>query len=59
MEARLIVVIVPVGRGNWKRVELSIASPADLFPAVREGMVSAGDLWQMAGRWWRVVEVRT
>ncbi len=54
----MTIVIVPRGRGNWKRVELSIAQPADLFPAVRDQQVRVGDEWHVAGRLWRIVEVR-
>lgn len=53
----MTVVIVPRGRGNWKRVTLQVPAPADLFPAVRDGLVKVGAEWFIADRWWRVVEV--
>jgi len=52
------IVLVPAGRGNWRKVTLGIPMPADLFPSVRDGMVCAGDRWFIADRWWRVLEVR-
>jgi hypothetical protein len=48
----------PLGRGNWRKLVLEIAVPADLFPAVRERQVQARERWFMAGRWWRILEVR-
>lgn len=56
----MTLVLVPVGRGNWRRLELSISRPADLFPSLRdgEGVVAIGDRWHVAGRIWRIVEVR-
>jgi hypothetical protein len=55
----MTVVIVPVGRGNWRRVALQIPASADLFPTVRDRVLHAGERWFLADRWWRVVEVRT
>jgi len=54
------VVLVPVGRGNWRALVLEVGGPAatDLFPAIREGQVKVGDRWTIAGREWRIVEVR-
>lgn len=52
------LVLVPAGRGKWRRVTLDIASPADLFPSVRDHVPTPGERWFMAGRWWRLVEVR-
>jgi hypothetical protein len=54
----LTIIISPVGRGRWRRVTLSIPQPADLFPAVRDGIVHVGMRWLIADRWWRVVEVQ-
>jgi hypothetical protein len=53
------VVLVPAGRGRWKRVTLGVSATSDLFPALRDGLVKAGDRWFIADRWWRVIEVRT
>lgn len=53
-----MLVLVPAGRGNWKKVEIVIDAPADLFPHVRDGQVRAGDRWFIADRWWRIREVR-
>lgn len=52
----MIVVIAPVGRGNWKREAVVIQTP-DLMLEVRQTEVRVGDRWFVAGRWWRVVEV--
>jgi hypothetical protein len=53
----VILVLVPVGRGNWKRMHMVIQSPAQLFPQIREQQVLPKERWFMAGRWWRIVEV--
>lgn len=53
----MTVVMVPRGRGNWKRVTLQIDSPADLFPSMREAVVLPGTEWFIADRWWRLLEV--
>jgi hypothetical protein len=51
-------VIVPVGRGNWNRLEVQMAVPIDLFPTVRGRVLRVGSRWFLFDRWWRVVEVR-
>jgi hypothetical protein len=53
----VIVVVVPQGRGNWKRQAVVVQTP-DLLLEVRQQEVRAGDPWFMAGRWWWVVEVQ-
>jgi hypothetical protein len=52
----VIVFIVPVGRGNWKREAVVIQTP-DLMLEVRQQEVRINERWFVAGRWWRVVEV--
>jgi hypothetical protein len=53
------LVLVPAGRGRWRKLVLEIPAPADLFPSVRDRQVRAGERWFMAGRWWWIREVRT
>jgi hypothetical protein len=54
----MTLVLVPAGRGRWRRVTLGIPVPADLFPSLRDRQVRVGDRWFMADRWWRVIEVQ-
>ena len=54
----MIIVLSPVGRGNWKRLTLVAHTPAQLFPEIRENRLDVGERWFMAGRWWRIVEVQ-
>lgn len=55
----MIVTLRPVGRGNWRPLVLVIHRPAQLFPELRdgEGVVAPGQVWELAGRKWRIVEV--
>lgn len=53
----MIVIIVPVGRGNWRREAVVIQTP-DLMLEVRRTEVRVGQKWYLVGRWWRVVEVQ-
>lgn len=52
----MIVVIVPKGRGNWKRVTLVIHTPG-LLLEVREKELTIGEELFLADRWWRIVEL--
>lgn len=53
----MTLTLVPIGRGNWRKLVLNVPTPADLFPSVRDAVVAVDERWFMAGRWWRVVEV--
>lgn len=55
----MILILRPVGRGNWKPLVLVVHSgPAEmLFPALRDGPVKRGDVWTIQGRRWRVSAV--
>lgn len=52
----MIVLVVPRGRGNWRKVAIVIQTP-DLLLQVRGEEVQLEQPWFFAGRWWRVVGV--
>lgn len=58
------VVLRPVGRGNWRPLVLTFESYPRLQGALFRkhdedlDLAQAGDVWQLAGRAWRVAEVR-
>jgi hypothetical protein len=55
----VIIVLRPIGRGNWQPLELEVRRGQEmLFPALRDGEVKPEQRWIIFGREYRVVEIR-
>ena len=54
----MMLILKPVGRGNWAIVKMTVNAPADLFPALRAQQVAVGMVIDFAGLRLRICEVR-
>lgn len=56
----MTIVLVPCGRGRWRKLVLEvIEGSALLFAALRDAPAEPGQVWEIQGRRWRIVEVRS
>lgn len=48
----------PPGRGNWSKVLITIIAPPQLFPTLRERILSPGMVIDFAGQKLRICSVK-
>lgn len=53
----MMLVLKPIGRGNWATVTMTVDAPADLFPTLRAQVVTVGMVIDFGGLRLRICEV--